>query len=642
MSRALSVFLLLAACGDGLERRADGKGGNGRGEPVVVDRLTPATWVPGTTVVVEGSGFLPELAGSTTLSLDGPKQRDVELALRFVDYDRVELDWPGAAALGLPDGPWKVDATVRVDDAWEGTTRRDTRALALELASTLTPRVDAIEAEPTGLNAPFVVAGDGFLLGGGEGDTLGLFEGCFQPDAGGPCAPVQGVEVLATVAARDRVEIPLSPLVGGVRPGRFEGTLTVVNRHADGTRAASAAVATTGRVGTPRIDALDPSLASLGQYVDVHGAGFVGPGQGDAAGVTLLALDGTLRAPGGSPFPIALELVPAYVDGGTLRYVINEDDALGRTFDVREVQGTFEGTARPVVEWLDERVEGPATAASFTLAPVKQVVWLRVTPSFVESLRPFGLRAARDEVVARIVEVVERDYAGVNLELRLDPPDDYALYAEVELSGTDPNGLGLLGYDNTPGKDVGNLRLHDRIGGVNALTQLDGYPGYGGVFVESLFTFSEHPNGLAPEGDPDPAFDALFDPFRPDQDGRPVEADEVADAPRVTDPSSCPAAKGRADKVGCAIHALGSLVGTTVSHEIAHSLGLADPYGEAFHNTGDWTGALMDGGSARTFRERAEVHGEGPGVFCQTNYDYLRTILPTDAPDPLAPRADCY
>ena len=54
-------------------------------------------------------------------------------------------------------------------------------------------------------------------------------------------------------------------------------------------------------------------------------------------------------------------------------------------------------------------------------------------------------------------------YAGVGLELRTDP-DDYSLYAQVDLTGFDPNGIGLMGYDNTPGKDSGNERLYDRIG----------------------------------------------------------------------------------------------------------------------------------------------------------------------------------
>ena len=39
--------------------------------------------------------------------------------------------------------------------------------------------------------------------------------------------------------------------------------------------------------------------------------------------------------------------------------------------------------------------------------------------------------------------------------------------------------------------------------------------------------------------------------------------------------------------------------------------------------------------------ERAEVLGEGPGVFCQANYAYLQSILPTGEPDPLPDRTPC-
>ena len=48
----------------------------------------------------------------------------------------------------------------------------------------------------------------------------------------------------------------------------------------------------------------------------------------------------------------------------------------------------------------------------------------------------------------RAIDVVRRDYAGINLEIRTERPDDFILYSEVEIGGADPNGLGLLGYDN--------------------------------------------------------------------------------------------------------------------------------------------------------------------------------------------------
>ncbi|MBK9070538.1 MAG: hypothetical protein IPL79_06000 [Myxococcales bacterium] len=69
--------------------------------------------------------------------------------------------------------------------------------------------------------------------------------------------------------------------------------------------------------------------------------------------------------------------------------------------------------------------------------------------------------------------------------------------------------------------------------------------------------------------------------------------------------------------------------------------GHANPDGEGAHNDGDAPGRLMDGGAARPFLERAELAGEGPGVFCDDEYGYLRQILPSPlAADP-SPRPPC-
>ena len=52
--------------------------------------------------------------------------------------------------------------------------------------------------------------------------------------------------------------------------------------------------------------------------------------------------------------------------------------------------------------------------------------------------------------------------------------------------GEDPNGSGLFGLDNTAGKDVGNERFDDVIGGFNADTRAQGYAAYGGIRVGAL------------------------------------------------------------------------------------------------------------------------------------------------------------
>ena len=95
------------------------------------------------------------------------------------------------------------------------------------------------------------------------------------------------------------------------------------------------------------------------------------------------------------------------------------------------------------------------------------------------------LRAAEVNLQRRMLRHAESIFAGIGVEFRLEKPTDYRLYSTVEITGADPNGIGLIGYDNTPGKDVGNQRLYDQIGGVHAQTQEDGFPGYGGVFLQS-------------------------------------------------------------------------------------------------------------------------------------------------------------
>jgi len=84
------------------------------------------------------------------------------------------------------------------------------------------------------------------------------------------------------------------------------------------------------------------------------------------------------------------------------------------------------------------------------------------------------------------------------------------------------------------------------------------------------------------------------------------------------------------------------MIGTTMTHEVGHSLGLANPYGEGFHNPGDQPNRLMDAGGSRTFPERSELIGEGPAVFCDDEYSYLRQILPSDDPPPAVCRPTCY
>jgi hypothetical protein len=622
---------------------------------IVLSTLDPGVLVPGSRIVLSGANFVPDFAGRTTLHLDGTvdgESAQITLDARFMDYDAMESDWPGAFDAGSRDGHFSGHAYLTASSALDGLEHESGQlALELELASELVPRLDSLQNQVTFVNDPIVAVGDGFLLGGDEGQTFAIVEGCFTEQGQTSCQPVGPAEVPAepvTPYRRDQVQFPFAPAIAGIRPGSFDGTVTMLNRHgpaASHVEHGSAALPTANSIAPPAIVEFTPTVASLGQFVDVTGGGFVGtlPNDPDPTqAFTLIELVGTFTTEGQAPAPVTLSLLPEFKHGQLVRYVINEEDALGQALDVRKEVGTFVGTAQPITAFGPDSVSGSTLSVTLGVGHVKQIVWLRFLPTFVESLRHFGLRAADGLLRQRVLEVTARDYAGINIEFRTEKPADFALYSELEIGGPDPNGLGLFGYDNTPGKDDGNLRLFDKIGGVNALTQLDGYPGYGGVFVESLFSFSLHPQGLAESnGGEDQAFDQLFDPFRPDLGGAPILGDELAGLSPLQSGASCPAGDRNA-QIACAIWALGSLIGTTVTHEIAHSLGLADPGGEAFHNMGDWPNAIMDAGGARSFRERAELLGEGPGSFCAVNYDYLRAVLPSSDPDPLPQRQDCY
>lgn len=624
-------------------------------EDVALLSLDPGLVVPGSTLIAGGSGFVPDIAGPSTLRIVGDMNGaavDITLAARFVDYDEMEVFWPGGAALGLPvlEGLLSGQATIEGNNALDGLRHfSPPLTVALDVREALAPRLDAIQNEVIFINDPIVAQGGDFLLGGSEGQTVAVVQGCYTREGDTTCTPVGPTEIPAEPFSpfdRSRVLFPFSPHIAGIMPGAFTGSVHLVNRHAPeagNVEHNTASVDTANSIVEPAISKFAPDVASLGQYVDVSGGGFVGPVEGydaEILAVTTVELTGTFTPNGGMEIPASLQLITEFKSGQLTRYVVNEEDELGQAIDLRKTAGTFVGSARPIVSFGSETVTGSDTQVTLGIGHVKQVVWLRFLPSYVESLRKFGLRAADERIRARVIEVIERDFAGVNLEVRTEEPQDFALFSELEIGGPDPNGIGLLGYDNTPGKDTGNLRLYDKIGGVNALTQLDGYPGFGGIFVESLFHFSNHPGEHAEAtGNGETLFDELFDPFRPDQGAQPVGVTELSTAPFLLSSEGCPASD-RQTQIACAVWALGSLIGTTASHEIAHALGLADPGGEAFHNTGDWDNALMDAGGARPFAERAEMGGVGPGVFCQRNYDYLREILPTSEPDPLQ-RIDC-
>ena len=661
MRRFLLLAALLSACSSSDDTGETLQFENPLPQDLGLTSVQPSLLLPGTQMAVVGKAFVPENVGPASLMLTGDfdgTQVELVLPATYVDQEKLTVSWRGAVESGLAasDGHFQGQAVVAIEEDDGKTHVSGTLPVEFDITQSLAPEVHDVAQGIIFVNHGIEVKGERFLLGGEEGDTVAVVEGCFQAEGQSTCDQIATAQIGALpIDAHDRtrVKFPFAPNIAGIYPGSFDGTVQIRNRH--GLLAGSAEfdadpVPVHFDLTSTTIYDLNPKTASLGQYVNVEGGGFVGVPEGatdPGLALTTLALTGSFFPTGtADEVPVEVTLIPEFVAGDLVRYVLSEQDDLGQSLDLRKSAGEFTGTLQPTIQYGSDTVQGASHLTTFNIGHVRQVVWVNFLAAYVGSLRHFGLRAVDQMIRERVFDIAARDYEGISIEFREEPPVDYALYAQVDLGGPDPNGYGLLGYDNTPGKDVENDRLYDKIGGVNATTQEDGYPGYGGVFVESFFGFSEHPGELTKklEG-ADPFFDAIFDPFRPDVGGRPVEASDLTDldVPKLTSGDSCPAdPSDRGLQIACAVWTLGSMIGSTMTHEVGHSLGLADPYGGEFHNLGDGFNRLMDSGRYRPFLERAEILGYGPSVFCEEDYSYLRQVLPSDDPDPNTERPSCW
>lgn len=635
----LALLVGVTACGAG-SQPATPTGLEG----LRVDDVQPRLLIPGTVLAIEGRSFVAEPFSLSSLRLTGTfdsRPVDASFPAQFVDFEtlRAELSHEAIARLGAAQGEFVGQVAASVIFTPDGSVHESpVLPMSFSVQEQIFPVIDDVQSGVAFVNDVVAVTGSGLLLADSEGSTMAVVEGCFTPESDDVCIEVAPTALpVSSEASRERGTFRFSPAIAGIVPGSFEGHVHLENHHANGVVTSSEDFILSANLSPPRIARVD-GRGSLGQFIDIVGGGFIS----EEEGLTIVELTGDFVSEEGSAVAIeGLQLIPRFRDGALVRYVLSdEDDPLGDRIDLRSETGTFSGTFRPIVRFDGDEVQGEATPAVFQIDPVKQVVWLKFNPSYVESLRTYGMRALDSLVRARILEVMRRDYETINVEIREDKPEDFAWFATLEIAGPDPNGYGLLGFDNTFGKDVNNERLYDYIGGINALAFDNGDPGFGGVFVESIFTFSQHPPLQPPSSVANPLFDAIFDPLRPDV-GTPVSSlDGVADLPTLDSGASCPA-NDRRFQIACAVWTLGSIAGSTASHELGHSLGLAAPLGSAFHNLGDKPGRLMDPGGARPFEERAQLRGTPPGQFCVESYRYLRGILPTDAPESIDGRPGC-
>lgn len=608
------VAFALAACGDdaGTPRIV--------AYPEIFRIELPSPAVEGSLLRVEGvdldlTGPDPELV---LVATDGAEARLTEAPGRENNVRYFMLDDADVDALGT--GATTLDASIRGN----GQTSAPF-SIVMTLAATLPVTLTAAPNGDVHWNDAAPLEGTG-IIAASEGTLLARFVGEYVRE--GTTTPVPVSEMRPVTQAerfsRSRGVVRLATVLGGIHPGTFTGTVQLVSTLRNGAMSMSEPVATTLRFGLPTFISFDPHEASIGQYVNLHGAGFLGGAEADE--FTLIELEGMFTPEGGTarPFP-ATEFFPEWISGNHVRFeleaeVSSMNELIQREFGAR--RGVFTGMATAIVGKGGEEVRGMTVPFMFTLGPVRQVVAIQYLPGFYSSLTRFGLELASEDIELAVIARMEEIYAEYNVDFRRELADDFSAngHSVLEIGGPDPSGRGLFGYDNTPGKDIGNLRLFDRIGGANAEMQPDGAPGYGGVFIESFLLWSEHPDlpGVLPAGpEPDPLFDEIFDPVREE----PATLDEI-----IGEPTAEPA---RVAAVRRAIDALASIIGETSSHELGHSLGLAQPYGSrmAFHNDADEDGCLMDSGGNRPFGERSKQPGFARTRFCYDEPDYLEEIL---------------
>ena len=592
--------------------------------PLAVTAWSPTPLLPGSALRLRGTGFLPPEIGDNVITLSGTaagKAVDIELTGKLASADELVADVSPELLAALPPGGPTLEGTIRVTRTVHATGTGSWYEFPIELSvkDNLTPAVTGVSPEVLFPGDLVTIAGAGFLLPG-EGTSSVVFDGSFEALNPPTTKALHNIFIPATAISREALQLRLTPDLFGVKPGKIKGTLRVANTTDAGTEESEPLTGLSLPLEKPYLESVSPTSLSRGQILRFHGRGFL-PTDAAFQATSLILVEGTFTSGTRDPITFsgvdALSLFPDRIDDNTtMEYVLRVNiDLNGQLVGLGLISGTLTGTVTPWILSGTDAVLGQGTPFEVQILPQRQVIYVKYLPGFTESLDHFGLRVVEDRIRERIAQVALRDYAGVNIVFQEERPVDFAEYGVVEVGGTDPNGADLFGLDNTEGKDVGNLRFNDVIGGLNAETEEEGYYAYGGVFVESFLGLSP---GLGHGNLPirDARFDAIFGPFIPALGGAPVAEGEPGSGPRAA-------------QVDEAVRVLGNLIGNTITHEVGHSLGLTALDGE-FHNVGDNPGWIMDSGSFRPFAERAEIDGEGPAVFSPFNRTYLESILPVE------------
>jgi hypothetical protein len=527
-----------------------------------------------------------------------------------------------------PSQTFEGKFTVELTDAIGILARGEVEDVALVFESQYPPTVLAVPGGNLYVNEVIEVQGTNFLRPE-EGTTWAQILSGRVMYGNGRERDISGQRVaLRWSGRRNRGLFPLDPAVFGVEIARFEASLYFENELTTGHRFAGNTVpGFDGVIQQSYIAALTPDRGSRGQKIGIYGRGFVASDDEGDYGM-LLRYEGVLR-PRNPSLPTinltgnnVLERAPDRVASEALIEQSVWYTIAGRTISgLGAIPGVFEGKITPIlVDQHGEQV-GLPWEGRFEVLPTKQMVYLKYLPAFSKGLEKYGLENVEREIRNRILEIVHRDYEGINIEFVEEPPSNFIEFATIEIGGPDPSGNNAFGYDNTfndQPKDTGNLHINDYLGGLNRHSQAEWNNPYGGIFIESFSFFSPTLNPSNQFASPE--FDRIMGPFMPALGGSAVLGSEWPGGPR-------------AEAIAEAIRMVGNVVGNTVSHEMGHSMGLThypedwDRPGTTYHNRIP-SNCIMDAGADRPFEVRAELPGYKPSRFNERNMDYLRQILP--------------
>jgi hypothetical protein len=553
--------------------------------------------LPGAYFVVNAQGLLTGATITVTLLI---ADRLFILENQLLDNGqlevRMDLNEIQKLGSGLMQGVLQIDVVL---DQAQG---RGEAQITFALLNALIPQLLNISTW-TSPSTVRTLEGNGFLKRG-EGRSILVLDGFINRMNGQSMSLT--IEINITEVSLDRRTgfWMTNPEHWGLSPGIFMGQAYIINRTHLGDFS-NQPIQVSLEYLKPQVTNFGQLEVSRGQNLDLFGYGFVGEQSGY---FTTATFTGVLNVDhlGQSQSFTDYTLNTLWISGEHLKSYFNPtfvtDNLVCNSSDLGGQSGRLVGEITVSIHNQLESIIGDAMPINLEITGSKQVVYLKFLPAFTDSLRLFGLRNYSAQIIDKILNVVIRDYQGINVEFRLIPPEDYALYSVIEIGGPDPNAQSLFGLDNTAGLDICNQRLDDYLAGKNA----DSGGSFGGVFVESFLRLSPT---LGDSSLSDPLFDELF-------------------LPVIRTPAQIDETQNRMQIITQAIQALGHLVGNTLSHELGHSLGLpVDPGCGEYHNSpGELQ--IMDCGKDRPFLERAGLDPRGFATWTIANRQYLEQILP--------------